>query len=278
MKLKSLLIPSLLAFGVSAVTAQEIKLPGKTDAAAPATPPAAAAAPAAPAATFTEAQVLETIGWFMGKNSQSDTFEFTKDQVASVMRGFGGAVEGKSAPYDLKQIGPQVQAYVAAKQETYVTKLRDKGLQETAAFMAEVKKKPGVQVTPSGLAFEIIKPGEGPAPKPGETVRAHYRGLLANGTEFDNSMTRGEPVEFPLDQVIPGWTEGLQKISKGGKIKLYVPPQLAYGDDGRPGIPPASTLVFEIELLDIKPTPPAPAAPAAGTATPPATPTPMPAK
>src|SRR4029079_6257408 len=103
--------------------------------------------------------------------------------------------------------------------------------------------------------------------KPNETVKVHYVGTLVNGTEFDSSVKRGEPVEFQLDQVIPGWTEGLQKISKGGKIKLYVPPQLAYGDEGRPGIPPASTLVFDVELIDIKPTPPpaaaAPGAPAA---------------
>jgi FKBP-type peptidyl-prolyl cis-trans isomerase len=84
-------------------------------------------------------------------------------------------------------------------------------------------------------------------------VRVHYTGKLIDGTEFDSSVKRGEPAEFPLDQVIPGWTEGIQKMNKGGKIKLYVPPHLAYGDDGRPGIPPGATLVFDVELLDIKP-------------------------
>ncbi len=255
MKLPSLLLSSLLALGTAvAVHAQEIKLPGKAE-----TPAAAAAAPAP---TFTQAQVLETIGWFMGKNSQADTFEFTKEQVDEVTRGFAAALAGKGAPYDLKLIGAQVQAFVTAKQDTYISKLKQKGLQESAAFLTALKQKAGVVTLPSGLCYEIIKPGEGPVPKPTETVKVHYIGALINGTEFDNSVKRGEPVEFPLDQVIPGWTEGLQKISKGGKIKLYVPPQLAYGDDGRPGIPPASTLVFEIELLDIKATPAAPAAPA----------------
>ena len=265
MKHTSRLLTSLLALGaVAAVSAQEIKFPSTpaTPAPAAATPAAAPATPAAPAATFTEAQILETIGWFMGKNSQADTFEFTPEQIEIVKRGFAAAVAGKGAPCDLKLIGPQVQSFVTTKQDTYIAKLKEKGLQESAVFLAEVKKKPGVITLPSGLAYEIIKPGEGPAPKPSETVKAHYIGTLANGTVFDNSIQRGEPVEFPLDQVIPGWTEGLQKISKGGKIKLYVPPQLAYGDDGRPGIPPASTLVFEIEILDIKPTPAAPAAPA----------------
>lgn len=270
MKLKFLL-SSLLAAGlVAASHAQEIKYPGKTDAApAAATPapaaatPAPAAAPATPAATFTEAQILETIGWFMGKNSQTDSFEFTKEQADAVTRGFSQALAGKDAPCELKAIGPQVQAYVTAKQDAYLAKLKQNGMAESAAFLTEISKKPGVVETQSGLRYEIIKPGEGSAPKATDTVKAHYTGSLVSGKVFDSSVQRGEPVEFPLDQVIPGWTEGLQKIAKGGKIKLYVPPQLAYGDDGRPGIPPASTLVFEIEILDIKPTAaPAAAAPA----------------
>ncbi|HND62367.1 MAG TPA: FKBP-type peptidyl-prolyl cis-trans isomerase, partial [Opitutaceae bacterium] len=221
-----------------------------------------AAAPAAPAATFTEAQILETIGWFMGKNSQTDSFEFTKEQADAVTRGFSQALAGKDAPCELKAIGPQVQAFVTAKQDAYLAKLKQNGMAESAAFLTEISKKPGVVETQSGLRYEIIKPGEGSAPKATDTVKAHYTGSLVSGKVFDSSVQRGEPVEFPLDQVIPGWTEGLQKIAKGGKIKLYVPPQLAYGDDGRPGIPPASTLVFEIEILDIKPT----AAPAAAPA------------
>ena len=270
MKLHSILVTSLLALGTAAaVRAQEVKFPAKTAEAPAAESPAAAAqpaaTPAAPAPTFTDTQVLETIGWFMDKNSQADTFEFTKDQIDAVTRGFALALAGKESPADLKQIGPQVEAFVHVKQEAFLAKLKQKGMMESLAFLTEIKKKAGVITTPSGLCYEIIKPGEGPAPKPTDTIKAHYTGALINGTVFDSSVQRGQPVEFPLDQVIPGWTEGLQKISKGGKIKLYVPPQLAYGDDGRAGIPPASTLVFEIEILDIKPTPAAPAvaAPAA---------------
>ncbi|MDB6168258.1 MAG: peptidylprolyl isomerase FKBP-type [Verrucomicrobia bacterium] len=266
MKLKLLLLNSLLALGLAAaLRAQEIKFPGKADTppATPAgTPPSpVASAPAAPVASFTDAQILETIGWFMGKNAQADTFEFTKDQIEIVTRGFNTALNGRPAPYELKQIGPQLQAYVTTKQDNYIAKLKQKGLAESAAFLSEVKKRPGVIVLPSGLSYEILKQGEGPAPKGSETVKVHYTGSLVNGTVFDSSIGR-DPVEFPLDQVIPGWTEGLQKISKGGKIKLYVPPQLAYGDEGRQGIPPATTLVFEIEILDNKPAQAAPAAPA----------------
>ncbi len=136
MKLKSLFFPSLLALGVAAAArGQEIKFPGTTPppAAEPATPPAAAATPAAPAATpaapaatFTEAQVLETIGWFMGRNSQSETFEFTPQQIEAVTRGFTAALSGKGSPCDLKQIGAQVQAFVTVKQDAYIAKLKQK--------------------------------------------------------------------------------------------------------------------------------------------------------
>ncbi len=103
-------------------------------------------------------------------------------------------------------------------------------------------------------------------------MKVNYTGTLVDGTVFDSSAQRGQPAEFPLDGVIPGWTEGIQKIGKGGKIKLYVPPELGYGDEGRPGIPPGSTLIFDVELLDIKPTPAAPAAAAPAPAAAPATP------
>ena len=94
-------------------------------------------------------------------------------------------------------------------------------------------------------------------------MKVHYTGVLIDGTKFDSSVDRGEPAEFPLEGVIAGWTEGLQKINKGGKIKLYVPPHLAYGDEAKGGIPPGSTLIFDVELLEIKAGAPAPAMPAA---------------
>ena len=262
MKLKSLLTTSLLAAGAFAVArAQDIKLsvPGQPSAGAPAA--AAPAAPAAPTATYTETQVLEVIGWFMGKNSQVDTFDFTKDQMAAVARGFQAAAEGKESPVDMQKIGPQVEDFVHKRQDAYIAKLKSDGQAETAKFFTELKKKPGIVALPSGLCYEIVKQGTGPTAKATDTVKAHYTGTLVNGTVFDTSReprqpgAAVEPAEFPLEGVIPGWTEGLQKINKGGQIKLYIPPQLAYGDEGRPGIPPASTLIFDVEVIDIKPTP-----------------------
>ena len=119
-------------------------------------------------------------------------------------------------------------------------------------FLAENSTKPGIKITDSGLQYEVITEGNGPKPDVWDTVRVHYEGTLTNGTEFDSSYSRGEPAEFPLSGVIPGWTEGLQLMSVGSKYRLFVPSDLGYGPQGRgQQIPPYSTLVFEIELLDI---------------------------
>ncbi|WP_386697743.1 FKBP-type peptidyl-prolyl cis-trans isomerase [Lonepinella sp. MS14436] len=130
-------------------------------------------------------------------------------------------------------------------------------LQEGAKFVAEFKKKDNVKETQSGLIYHIEKAGDGVAIKPEDTIKVHYTGKLPNGTVFDSSVERGEPVEFVLNQLIPGWIEGLQLIKKGGKIELVIPPALAYGEQAMGQIPANSTLYFELEVLDVKPTKPA---------------------
>lgn len=122
-------------------------------------------------------------------------------------------------------------------------------------FRAEFAQEKGVKKTKSGLLYLVEKPGAGAEPKSSDTVVVNYKGTLVDGTEFDNSYTRGEPLSFRLDGVIPGWTEGLKLVKKGGKIKLVIPPELAYEKTGVPGIPANSTLVFEVELLDVKAAP-----------------------
>lgn len=113
---------------------------------------------------------------------------------------------------------------------------------------AELKE----EKTPSGILITTLKEGSGPSPKSNDTVKVHYRGTLTNGKEFDSSYGRGQPATFPLNRVIPCWTEGVQTIKLGGKAKLVCPPNLAYGSRGVPGaIPPDSTLIFEVELLEI---------------------------
>ncbi|MBS1143017.1 MAG: FKBP-type peptidyl-prolyl cis-trans isomerase [Proteobacteria bacterium] len=120
-----------------------------------------------------------------------------------------------------------------------------------ALALPAVAAEPNEVVTDSGIGITMLKEGSGASPKASDTVRVHYRGTLTNGQEFDSSYKRNEPAAFPLNRVIPCWTEGVQKIKVGGKAKLVCPPNLAYGSRGVPGIPPNSTLIFEVELLDI---------------------------
>ena len=119
-------------------------------------------------------------------------------------------------------------------------------------FLAENKNKPGVKTTASGLQYEVVTQGTGPKPTATDTVVVNYRGTLIDGTEFDNSYKRGEPLSFPANRVIPGWTEALQLMPVGSKYKLYIPYQLAYGMNETGPIPGGSTLVFDVELLSIK--------------------------
>lgn len=117
---------------------------------------------------------------------------------------------------------------------------------------ATAAKEAGATVLPSGLVFRSLKDGSGPKPTATDRVRVHYRGVLADGKEFDSSIARGQPAEFPLNRVIPCWTEGVQRIAVGGKAKLTCPPAIAYGERGAGGvIPPNATLQFEVELLGI---------------------------
>ncbi|MBK7615022.1 MAG: FKBP-type peptidyl-prolyl cis-trans isomerase [Burkholderiales bacterium] len=123
---------------------------------------------------------------------------------------------------------------------------------QSSAAASAAAKEPGAEVTASGLVFRSLKEGNGGSPQASDTVRVHYKGTLPDGKEFDSSYSRGQPAEFPLNRVIPCWTEGLQKMKTGGKAKLTCPPEIAYGSRGASGvIPPNATLHFEVELLGI---------------------------
>lgn len=235
--------------------------------AAPAAAPEAAA-PAAP--QFTDDQIFEMLGWYMASSMPVAELEPTPEFIDAMMKGARLAVEGKPSPYDQEKIRADMERVLMARQTAYQAKAKVKADEESSKFFTEIKAKAGVVTLPSGVVYEIVRPGEGPFPTAADTVKINYAGTLINGTEFDSSYKRGEPAEFPLSGVIPGMTEGLQKINKGGKIKIYIPSELGYGERPPPSIPPYATLVFDVELLEIippqAPAPEAPPAPAAAPA------------
>lgn len=152
----------------------------------------------------------------------------------------------------------QIQPNEALIYEINLVKIQnsEKSMQAALDFLEANAKKDGIKTTESGLQYEILQEGEegGKSPAATDVVKVHYAGTLINGTEFDSSIARGEPTEFPLNRVIAGWTEGVQLMSVGDKYRFFVPPQLAYGESGTPGGPigPNEALIFEVELLEVK--------------------------
>lgn len=165
---------------------------------------------------------------------------------------------GKSIMLDDAARG-YIQSVISEREEAQFKKEEEQNkilykdyIAENEAFLAKNKERDGVIVTPSGLQYEVIKMGNGPKPSINDTVRVHYTGTFIDGTEFDSSFQRNEPAEFILSNVISGWTEALQLMPVGSKFKIYLPESLAYGAMGAGGIiKPYSTLIFEVELLEI---------------------------
>jgi FKBP-type peptidyl-prolyl cis-trans isomerase len=158
--------------------------------------------------------------------------------------------------FDINEANKVIQSHFMKMREEQQRKREEakvRNIEEGKKFLEENKTKEGVVALPSGLQYKIIKEGAGIKPTEKDTVEVHYRGTLLDGTEFDSSYSRGEPVTFPLNGVIKGWTEGLQQIGEGTKVEFYIPDSLAYGERGSgQKITPNATLVFEVELLQVK--------------------------
>ena len=168
--------------------------------------------------------------------------------------GIADGLAGKPAltAEEQKAVLTDLQKSVMAQAEEKHKAAAAKNLKAGEDFLAANAKKAGVKTTASGLQYKVIKSGTGPSPKLTDTVKVHYQGTLIDGTVFDSSVDRKEPVTFPVNEVIPGWTEALQLMKEGDKWQLVIPPRLAYGEEGPGPIGPNSTLIFEVELLGIE--------------------------
>ncbi len=192
------------------------------------------------------------IGARIGSNMKRDRFDLNPDLVAEGMK---DALNNRKLRMELKEITTilmklQEQKQAAMKKKRDSQQVTNK--KEGEKFLAANKNKKGVITTPSGLQYEVIKEGDGPKPTAADNVKVHYKGTLLDGEVFDSSYDRGEPISFPLNGVIPGWTEGLQLMKVGSKYRFFIPSNLAYGERGAGAvIGPNATLIFEVELLGI---------------------------
>jgi FKBP-type peptidyl-prolyl cis-trans isomerase FklB len=199
-----------------------------------------------------------SIGYDIGETFKKQNVELNPDTL------FGGlkdALAGKEAALSKEDREKTLQAFQKEMMEKQLAASKEaatKNAAEGEKFLAENKKKDGVKTTASGLQYKVLKEGSGASPKETDTVVTNYKGTLLDGTEFDSSYKRNEPASFPVNRVIKGWTEALQLMKPGAKYQLFIPSSLAYGERGAGQlIGPNATLIFEVELLSIKPPEPA---------------------
>jgi len=196
-----------------------------------------------------------SIGMYMQRNLEQQSklgLDLDKDLIS---HGFLDSIDGKSLleQEEIQALLTSLDEQMKAKQQAMTAKASEDGIAEGQKFLDENAKREGVEVTPSGIQYEVIVEADGEKPLATDTVVVHYAGTLLNGEEFDSSIKRGQPAVFPLNRVISGWTEGVQLMSVGAKYKFTIPSDLAYGPNGNPPtIPGNAVLQFEIELLEIK--------------------------
>lgn len=197
------------------------------------------------------------VGVLMGKNikdvieAQKDVFSYNQDRI---LAGVQDTLKksGKLTDEDLKKQLEALDKYLLEQESKIQAEKNKATLEAGEKYRAEYEKKSGVKKSASGLLYKIEKAGEGEQPAATDTVKVHYKGTLTDGTVFDSSYERKEPIEFQLSQLIPAWVEAIPMLKKGGKMEIVVPPQLGYGERQAGKIPANSTLIFEIELLDFK--------------------------
>jgi FKBP-type peptidyl-prolyl cis-trans isomerase len=247
-------IPLAILIGLATILAafaqQNSRQPGTTQ---PAARQPAVARPSAPATA------RQQVSYALGRNFAANlTHNEIECDLEFLLAGISDAFRKVPPKWTDAQLQPVLQRFEQEMQQKAmdrIQRLATKNQQEAARFFAENGRREGVQTTASGLQYRAIRQGEGPSPTLSDRVRCNYRGTLLNGTEFDNSANHGGPAEFRVDEVIPGWTEALQKMRVGDKWQLFVPADLAYQMSPPPDsiIEPNSMLIFEIELLEVLP-------------------------
>jgi FKBP-type peptidyl-prolyl cis-trans isomerase len=196
-----------------------------------------------------EEKVLYALGLAIAQNTlEPFRGQFSDAEMAVVMQGFADAVKGGETIVPLQEFGPKINPMLQER----LKRVQAQAAAEGEAFREKAAREEDAVQTASGLIFKELRAGTGVSPKATDQVKVHYHGSLIDGTVFDSSVERGEPITFALDQVVKGWSEGLQMMKVGGKAELTIPPELAYGPGGREGIPPNATLIFEVELLGIE--------------------------
>jgi FKBP-type peptidyl-prolyl cis-trans isomerase FklB len=197
-------------------------------------------------------KVSYSIGLDFGKNMKRQSVELNLDVLLRGIRDGLAEVTPALTDAEMQEAMTTFQKEMMAKMQEKAKVAGEKNKKEGEAFLAENKKKPGVVTLPSGLQYKILKEGTGKSPKVTDTVTIHYRGTLIGGKEFESSYKRGAPTTYPLNGFIAGWTEALQKMKVGSKWQLFIPSNLAYGENGPGDIGPNATLIFEVELLGVK--------------------------
>jgi FKBP-type peptidyl-prolyl cis-trans isomerase FkpA len=193
-------------------------------------------------------KTLYALGAFVAQRSGLKGANLTEEEVRHVQRGLQDQLTNQKLLAEPDEYQAKIRELMTGRMKAAA----DKEAAKSKDFLAKAATEQGAQKMDSGLVYIEQKAGTGEAPKATDTVKVHYRGTLTDGTEFDSSHKRGQPAEFPLNGVIPCWTEGLQKMKPGGKAKLVCPSTIAYGERGSPPvIPGGATLVFEVELLEI---------------------------
>jgi len=220
---------------------------------------AAAQAPpeASPAAMTEDEKTLYALGAMVGRNLPN--FNLTAAELETVKQGMSDVVNGRTLQVDMQVYMPKVQQLSRAR----ATAKAEAEKARSQPFLDAAAKEPGAVTSPTGLIFKSLEPGTGASPAATDMVKVHYHGTSIDGKVFDSSVERKTPAEFPLNGVIPCWTEGIQKMKVGEKAKLVCPSSIAYGDQGRPPqVPPGATMIFEVELLETRPRPSPPPRPA----------------